>query len=159
MRRFIAAVLVCSAGCGGTGHLQTAPSTRPSGAIETELMRVERDIGIANIRRDKEYFERVEAPEFIFIDANGGTTTKADDVASLDLRQTTKLLTYDVDSMSVRVYGEMATVLGRVVTTGTRADGSAYRTQSRFSDVFVRHGGEWQIVLGHSSRIPAPRAP
>jgi len=32
--------------------------------------------------------------------------------------------------------------------------GEVYRTaRSRFTDVFVRRDGRWQIVAGHSSRI------
>src|SRR5437868_4898830 len=54
------------------------------GKAEAELMQLERDIGDANIRRDKAFFERVEADEFVFTDSGGGITTKAEDVASLD---------------------------------------------------------------------------
>jgi hypothetical protein len=45
------------------------------------------------------------------------------------------------------------------VTTRSRSskDGREVTNQSRFTDVFVRRAGRWQIVAGHSSRIPAPR--
>ena len=56
-------------------------------------MQLERDIGTANIKRDKAFFQRVEADEFIFTDSGGGLTTKAENVAGLDqpARQTESL--------------------------------------------------------------------
>jgi hypothetical protein len=62
---------------------QKVPTSKQS-KIVSELKQIEIDIGQANIRRDKAFFQRVEADEFVFIDSAGGVTTKAEDVASLD---------------------------------------------------------------------------
>jgi hypothetical protein len=122
--------------------------------VEAELMQLERDIGAANIRRDKAFFERVEADEFIFTDSGGGITMKAEDVASLDKPAGEfKLVSYDVDEMKVFVYGKTAVVTGRV-TTVSRGKDREVTNKSRFTDVFVRRDGRWQIVAGHSSGIP-----
>ena len=124
---------------------------------EAELMQLERDIGAANIRRDKAFFERVEAEEFIFTDSGGGITTKAEDVASLDKPAGEfKLVSYDVDEMKVFVYGKTAVVMGRV-TTVSRGKDREVTNKSRFTDVFVRRDGRWQLVAGHSSRIREPQ--
>lgn len=122
--------------------------------IEAELMQLERDIGAANIRRDKAFFELTEADEFIFTDSSGGTTTKAEDVASLDKPAGEfRLVSYEVDEMKVFVYGKTAVVTGRVTSVLRGKDREA-TVKSRFTDVFVRRDGRWQIVAGHSSRIP-----
>ena len=127
------------------------PAT-PSG-VEAELMQLERDIGEANIKRDKAFFERVEADEFIFTDSGGGITTKAEDVASLDKPVgDTKLVSYVVDDMKVRVYGRTAVVTGRVTSTYKQQDKELV-SKTRFTDVFVKRDGRWQLVAGHSSRI------
>ena len=120
-------------------------------------MQIERDIGDANVRRDKAFFERVEADEFVFTDSGGGMTTKAEDVASLDKPAGEfKLVSYVVDEMKVRVYGKTAVVTGRTTTTLRGRDREVVN-RSRFTDVFVKRGGQWQIVAGHSSRIREPQ--
>lgn len=125
--------------------------------VEAELMRLEREIGQANIRRDKAFFEKIEADEFIFTDSGGGITTKAEDVASLDKPAGEfKLVSYEVDEMKVSVYGNTAVVTGRT-TTVSRGKDREVTSRYRFTDVFVRRGGRWQIVAGHSSRIREPQ--
>lgn len=121
---------------------------------QAELMQLERDIGKANVARDAAFFELVEADEFLFTDSGGGLTTKAEDVDGVRKppNPDVKLLAYDVDDMRVRVYGDAAVVTGRV-TTRQLVKGEERTGRSRFTDVFVRRGGRWQIVAGHSSRI------
>jgi hypothetical protein len=136
------------------GAVTFAQTQSKQSKVEAELMQLERDIGAANIRRDKAFFERVEADEFIFTDSGGGITMKAEDVASLDKPAGEfKLVSYDVDEMKVFVYGKTAVVTGRV-TTVSRGKDREVTNKSRFTDVFVRRDGRWQIVAGHSSRIP-----
>lgn len=130
---------------------------KAQGKTEVELMQIERDIGRANIRRDKAYFERIEADEFIFTDSGGGITTKAEDVASLDKPEGDfKLVSYEVEEMKVTVYGKTAVVTGRT-TTVSRGKERDITNKSRFTDVFVRRDGRWQLVNGHSSRIREPQ--
>ena len=135
----------------------TNKSTKKPSKVEAELMQLERDIGEANITRDKAFFARIEGDECIFTDSGGGLTTKAEDLASLDEPVgETKLVSYIVDEMKVLDYGKTAVVLGRVTTTTRGKDGEVTR-KSRFTDVFVKRDGRWQIVAGHSSRIREPQ--
>ena len=132
-------------------------SEQQPGKTEAELMQLERDIGDANVRRDKAFFERVEADEFVFTDSGGGVTTKAKDVASLDKPAGEfKLVSYVVEDMHVRVYGKTAVVTGRTTTT-LRGKDREVVNRSRFTDVFVKRDGRWQLVAGHSSRIREPQ--
>jgi len=140
----------------GSAQTQNKKDTKQS-KIEAELMQLERDIGQANINRDKAFFERVEADEFIFTDSGGGLTTKAEDVASLDKPPGEyKLVSYEVDEMKVAVYGNTAVVTGRT-TTVSRGKDREVTGKSRFTDVFVKRDGRWQLVAGHSSRIREPQ--
>ena len=97
---------------------------------EAELIQIERDIGQANIKRDKGYFEKIEADEFLFTDS-GGVTTKAEDVASLDKPAgETKLVSYDVDDARVILYGKTALVTGRITSTYRNKDKETVNTNS-----------------------------
>src|SRR5262245_9546933 len=117
--RFVVTFLLMIACCG-----VTATAQKKDAAVEKELIQLERDIGQANIRRDKAFFERVEAEEFIFTDSGGGITTKAEDVASLDKPAgDTRLVAYDLDDVRVTLYGNTAVVTAIALST--------YRTKDK----------------------------
>lgn len=144
----VAILVVCSLAASAQKSVSKADAK-----VTAELMQLERDIGQANIRRDKAFFEQVEADEFTFTDPGGGITLKAEDVASLDKPPGEfKLTSYYVDDMKVMVYGNTAVVTGRTTTVSKGKD-REITSKSRFTDVFVKRGGRWQIVAGHSSRI------
>jgi hypothetical protein len=146
----IAIVLIASVGSGVLAQ-------KNDSKVEQELIQVERDIGQANIRRDKAFFEKVEADEFIFTDSGGGVTTKAEDVASLDKPAgDNRLVAYDLSDMRVKVYGNTAVVTAIGISTYKSRDKEAV-IKNRFTDVFVRRDGRWQLVAGHSSRIREPQ--
>lgn len=123
-----------------------------------DLMQLERDIGKANIERDYKFFDRVEAEEFIFTGADGSVLSKPEDLKGLKepANPDVTLLAYDVDEMNVLLYEKSAVVTGRV-TTKRKYKGAEIISLSRFTDVFVLRDGRWQIVAGHSSRLPKPK--
>jgi Domain of unknown function (DUF4440) len=146
---------MCPVGVGQQG----AQKSKQQLKVEQDLMQLERDIGTANVQRDKAFFARVEADEFLFTDAGGGLTTKQEDVASLDQPPGEfRLVSYVPDEMKVYVYDKTAVVFGRVTTKARSSkDGKEVKSQSRFTDVFVWRDRRWQIVAGHSSRIRQPQ--
>ncbi len=131
---------------------------QPSGTadqIRQELIEIERKIGQANLNCDYKYFEQIEADDFLFTDAAGGTTTKQADLAGeKDCHKFAG--TYDLDQTQVRLYGNVAVVTARVTIDGTSREGKPVHRVSRFTDVFVWRNQNWQIVAGHASRIPEP---
>lgn len=95
--------------------------------------------------------ERIEADEFSITHADGRVLTKADEIAGLK-RQTgprapnTAFLTEDT---KVRVYGDTAILTGVVVM---KFKDSVER--SRYTDVYVKRDGRWQVVASHLSKLP-----
>jgi len=132
------------------------PSRSPE-QIQLDLIQIEREIGRANLDCDYQYFAKVEADEFLFTDAAGGLTTKRGDLAGEESCRKSNG-TYDVDETRVQLYGGTAVVTGRVTTTGTSKEGQKVIHHSRFTDVFVWRDARWQLVAGHYSRIPEPKA-
>jgi hypothetical protein len=131
---------------------QSTPTGTP-GQIKEELIRIEHEIGRANLECDFRYFERIEAEEFIFTDASGNVSNKRQDLAGeKDCRKSEA--TYDIDETDVRLYPLSAVVTGRVTITRKDKEGKAITRKSRFTDVFVWRDATWQLVAGHSSRIP-----
>ena len=54
--------------------------------------------------------------------------------------------------METRWYGSTAVVTGVGVNTSTDANGAVKRSAGRFTNVFVKRNGQWQVVVGHSSK-------
>lgn len=57
----------------------------------------------------------------------------------------------NIDEVSVRAFGDAAVVTGRtsIRTGGTNPESLALR----FTDVFIRRAGRWQVVASHATRI------
>jgi ketosteroid isomerase-like protein len=150
MKTLLATVLLVLA-----GSLFSQPHNTPPGTpseIKNDLLRIEREIGRANLDCDYRYFNQVEAEDFIFTDAAGGVTDKKQDMAGeKDCHESDG--TYDVDDARTRLYGNTAVVTGRVTTTHKNKEGKVVIRHSRFTDIFVWRDGRWQLVAGHASRI------
>ena len=151
MKTSLAVVLLVFAGS-LFAQKQSTPPGAP-GQIKDELIRIEHEIGRANLQCDFRYFERIEAEEFIFTDASGNVSNKRQDLAGeKDCHKSDAQ--YDIDDTDVRLYPTSAVVTGRVAITRKDKDGKVITRKSRFTDVFVWRDATWQLVAGHSSRIP-----
>jgi Domain of unknown function (DUF4440) len=132
------------------------PSATPAGSQAQQretLIRIEREIAQANFDCDYRYFERVEATEFTFTDAAGKVSDRKEDLAGeSSCKKSSAKAT--IDSADVRLYGTTAVVVARSTIASTSRDGQPVIRRSRFTDVFVWRDGRWQLVAGHSSRLP-----
>lgn len=150
------AILLLALACSLIAQQQSTPSGSP-GQIKDELIRIEHEIGRANLECDYRYFERIEAEEFIFTDPAGNVSNKRQDLAGeKDCRKSDAK--YDIDDTDVRLYPTSAVVTGRVTITRKDKEGKVITRKSRFTDVFVWRDATWQLVAGHSSRIAEPAA-
>ena len=129
---------------------KNVPTSREQ--VERQLLAIENEIGRANSTCDYAYFRKVEADEFIFTDAQGNVITKTEDLAGeKDCKPHDDQ--HVVDEARLLLEGNVAVLSARSTLTGQRS-GKDVRAQSRFTDVFVWRDGRWQLVAGHSSRIP-----
>ncbi len=107
MKTSLAVVLLAFAGS-LFAQKQNAPTGTP-GQIKDELIRIEHEIGRANLQCDFRYFEQIEAEEFIFTDASGNVSNKRQDLAGeKDCRKSDAQ--YDIDDTDVRLYPLSAVV-------------------------------------------------
>ena len=148
MKTLFSVVLLMFAGSLCAQQPKTPAGT--PGQIKDELIRIEHEIGRANLQCDYRYFERIEAEEFIFTDAAGNVSNKRQDLAGeKDCRKSDA--TYDIDDTDVRLYPLSAVVTGRVTITGKNKQGQVIARRSRFTDMFVWRDATWQLVAGHSA--------
>jgi ketosteroid isomerase-like protein len=121
--------------------------------IEKELIRIQHEWADARIKRDVAFLENQYAKEFRITAMNGAIVERDADIAvfaSGDLKPESIV---DED-MNVSVYGDVAVVTGRENLRGTyKGVRTADEIALRFTNVFVRRDGRWQLVTHHSTEM------
>jgi ketosteroid isomerase-like protein len=115
------------------------------------LLYLERDWNDAEMKRDAAWFERTLTDNYTGVDGRtGNPTTKAEDIAGI------KKTTVDSASLSgveVRLQGDTAVVTGLTHNKGKDDKGAAFDRKIRFTDVWVKRDGKWQVLSSHGSDI------
>jgi ketosteroid isomerase-like protein len=124
---------------------------KQSGSVEQTLANTEQEIVDAVVKRDTSVFEKYFADSSLFTDPGGIVMDKAQTIADFKSGNL-KIESSKLDDMKVHVYGNSA-----VVTYGTTDKGS-YKGKDisgnyRWTDVFVKRNGRWQIVAGQGTRV------
>lgn len=118
--------------------------------VEQELKQIEDELLNSYLRGDKQVFDRIVADDFTRTDESGKFATKAEEKELVQAPPTSVKASLKNEDMQVRVYGNAAVVTGRIVS---EVQGNL-SFQSRFTDIFVKRKGRWQVVARHYSRIP-----
>jgi ketosteroid isomerase-like protein len=126
-------------------------SNRQNGDAEQALMHIEQEMDDAVVKGDTSASEKYLADNSTFTDPGGMVMDKARSIADFKSGDL-KIESSKLDDMKVRVYGNTA-----VVTYGT-TDKGTYKGKDisgnyRWTDVFVRRNGRWQIVAGQGTRV------
>jgi ketosteroid isomerase-like protein len=158
----IAPVIVALVIAAALGASAQTPDTKPKpapakpvdGSVEQTLMKIERDGLAALLKKDIAAFGRIFADDAVVITPDGSAQTKAQliaDVKSGDL----VVESSEISDMKVRAYGDTA-VVTYVTTDKGKFKGQDISGRYRWTDVFVRRAGTWQVVAGHGTPIQQP---
>ena len=133
-----------------------AMTTTQSSGPEAELVGLEERLAQAWVTGDRAFIEGLLADDWSVTDAAGQVLTRKQVLDETFASTDRRIESMAIDDLRVRPLGETAIVTGR-----TRATGS-YKGQSatvviRFTDVFTRRDGRWQIVASHASTVVPPR--
>jgi hypothetical protein len=141
----IAAGLTALAGCSRSSTTAEGAAAPAPAGFQGELLQVEKNWNAALARRDTAFFERTLADDFIEV---GGekTETKRDFLAALTGPPDTSFRLVDVGAPILRQYGTTTIITGVVqYPTNERA---------RYTEVWTKENGRWQVHLGHYNRVP-----
>jgi ketosteroid isomerase-like protein len=132
-----------------------AADTAQEAAIEAAIRGLSTEWSQAVIQRDPAIFERIWAPDFVYVEPSGRRYNKAEGIADLK-RGTDRHTTATASSIDVRVYGggTVAVDIGDFREVGRDKEGKPFDRLSRFTNVWVLHDGAWQCVSGHASAVP-----
>jgi len=143
-------LLVIFAGfLGWVGTIESA-----AGHAEEVLLNAEQDWAKAVVDRDTLFVDRVLSDDFAGWDYEGKRYTKADSKHDLSSGEwaTSSL---GIEDINVRVYGNTAVVTSRAIRKG-EYKGQDNTGQFRWTKVYVKRRGQWQVVAQQSTRLSTP---
>lgn len=131
----------------GVAWAQHSPSLPP--ALAREAHEYER----AQIEGDRAALERLIADDYVLVGGDGSRTGKAEHIAEFTAPQ------LDLQPVVVRepvehVWSDGAALGGAVDVVGT-FDGTPFRQTLRYVDVWALRDGQWRVVYGQATRVPA----
>ena len=164
MKRILAlAVMVITASAIALSQTPDKPATqeKPAGekvaassSVEQALMQIEQELTDTLIKGDPSASERYIADTFTFTAPDGMVSTKAQGIADLK-SGALKIGSSKIEDMKVLVYGDTAVVTYRTTDKGTYK-GRDISGQYRWTDVFVKQKGKWELVSGQGTPIQKP---
>jgi ketosteroid isomerase-like protein len=140
MIRLLVTIFLCSS-CVLVGH-----SKQPS--RKAEILRLEEAWRSAQHHNDRAAFDRLLAPDVTFVGTSGSLRDKKDYISSRAASWIPRSATYTIHDLSVRFFGVVCIVTGTEETTG---EGVAFK--GRFTHVWARRAGRWQLVAIQRTNI------
>jgi ketosteroid isomerase-like protein len=131
------------------------PAKAAGGSVEQTLIKMENDALAALLKRDVAAFGGIFADDAVMITPDANVQTKAQllaDVKSGDL----VIQSSEISEMKVRTFGDTA-VVTYITNDKGKYKGQDVSGRYRWTDVFARRAGKWQIVAGQGTQIPPPR--
>jgi hypothetical protein len=130
----------------------------PAGAwtasnVEQEVLTANRLLSEATGKNDLGLMEQLWSEDFIFTDRQGRIWTKAQQIENFK----SQTLVYDrlsEDDIRVKVYGGTAVVTGRT-DQRVRFGSEVSENRTRYTRVYVKRNGRWQIVATQRTDIAA----
>ena len=140
-------------GCVSTGPTQSAVSAGEAEKITEVLRKLETQWTKASIAKDTAFLKSIWADDLRFTQHDGKVNDK--EAALADFEGNTDTVTSGVIApYKVRVYGKnFAVANGDHHEAGTDKDGKPFSRKVRFTNVWVRKNGKWQVVRGHASLL------
>src|SRR5437763_10526050 len=127
-------------------------ATSGNAKVEQEIRRLEREWFDSYVRGDRAAFDRIVADDALMTYGNGKVGNKSEAIAEIKAPADASY-SLTSDDVQVRLYADTAIVTGRVTEKGT-FNGRSLNSQSRYTDVWVRRNGRWQVVAAQSTRLP-----
>jgi uncharacterized protein (TIGR02246 family) len=136
------------------------PSANGADAVEQakrEVLALENEQVQDVFKGDAEALDRVYADDIAYTYANGELVSKSQALANIRSGKN-KLFVPNHDDIRVQVYGDTVVLTGRTQSTLRCCDEKAtsLKVHSRFTKVYVKLDGRWQMVVHQTTPITNP---
>ena len=130
--------------------IRQLPAQSDDAASVEKLKDIEQQLARAWSQHDRAFIENVLAPEWSVTQADGSIPTR-----SAVLGTFFNAVVFDsivIDDMTVALFGDTAIVRGRTVASANM-NGAPVNARIRFTDVFIKRNGRWQVIASHASTL------
>jgi ketosteroid isomerase-like protein len=146
MKKLVMALLLA-----GSSVALGDPAKTDTASIEKTILQMERDWTNASLKKDFATLDRIMADDWVALDYEGKTETKAQSIGELKSGSSTNQ-SVELGEMKVRVFGNTA------IVTGSDVEKSTYKGKDSsgryvWTDVFVNRNGRWQAVASQSAKV------
>ena len=121
-------------------------------AIPRDLARAVRAYDDAQVHGDRTGLNRLLADDYLLINSRGLHESKRQLIADYTAPGFT-LKPFTVEDSITKVWSGSA-ITGGVATLEGTDSGQPYKVRLRFTDVWARRAGRWQVVYTHACREP-----
>lgn len=134
-----------------------AQETKSRSAAEEEVRQLEREWLDAYEQYNAEAMDRIVADDFVITFPNGKLQTKPQLMAMIKRprREGAPAKRFYTEGVELRVYGDDTAILRGRVIEESQQDGKPVKEESRYTDVYVKTNGRWQVVASHLSALVA----
>lgn len=112
---------------------------------EKAVIQARKDLLDADKRQDLKLMDSLLADDYVWINLNGDSGGKSVPMESLKNRSKDFSSTVTEEKVKIRVYNETAVVTG-IMTIAFTEEGKSESMSGRFTQVWIKRQGRWQIV-------------
>lgn len=156
MKRMLAvATLTMAVSSLALGHMtgkKANYSIQKGDSVEKAVMQMEEDLRVAITKGDAKAYARIVGDDYVFTNQDAVVRTKAQMVSAYE-SGSIKYESSKFDEIKVQAYGDTAVVTGRQTVKG-QDGGKDLSGQFRYTRVYVKRDGRWQLVATQVTRIP-----
>jgi ketosteroid isomerase-like protein len=120
--------------------------------VEKAVIQMEEELRVAISKNDTKAYGRIVGDDYVFTNQDGVIRTKAQMVAAYD-SGSIKYESVKFDELKVHAYGDTAVVTGRNTAKG-QDGGKDISGVFRYTRVYVKLQGRWQLVATQVTRVP-----
>jgi ketosteroid isomerase-like protein len=132
--------------------LAVSAMAQENGPIETRIIAMEKAWNQAYNLRDKKALGQILDDSMVLVNDDGSLRSKGIFLASYDSAKPSDLQQLELESISVRVFGDVAIATGVFREKGVKS-GKAYTRQLRFVDTWVSSNGSWECVAASATPV------
>jgi ketosteroid isomerase-like protein len=131
--------------------VQILQSTASDDAVTLEILRLEHEKDKAHRDGDTSALARIYADDYAAVTANGANTFKKEILEFFPGRSV--LESHESRDISVRIFGDTAVVTGLLKRKFLKEVKPGGEDLLRYTNVYVKRGGEWKIVAAQFTRM------
>ncbi len=127
-------------------------ANQQANSVEQAILQMEEELRVSIMKSDTKAYGGIIGDDYVFTNQDALVRTKAQMVSAYD-SGSIKYESLKFDEIKVHPYGDTAVLTGRSTVKG-QDNGKDIGGQFRYTRVYVKRQGKWQLVATQLTRVP-----